>query len=147
MDYVQIITIAAKKVGVSASVLIAICSHESGEFKYNHNENDNGSPSFGICQVKMGTAFELGFKGNRAALQKPETNAYYAALYLNKQLDRYKGNLLKSVAAYNSGTYYEVKKHPGCPGNMEYVKKVQSYLEDEELSSELECERVIGKGL
>ena len=139
MDYVSIITLAAKQVGVSASLLLAICSHESGGFKFDNNENDRGSPSIGICQMKEATAKLLGFKGNRIALKKPKTNALWAARYLKMQMDRYDNDYCKAVAAYNSGSYNESKKVPGKPRNLKYVKSVQKLIVEENVAMLLEC--------
>lgn len=139
MNYVSIITLAAKKVGVSASLLLAICSHESGGFKYSHNENDNGSPSYGICQMKEATAKQMGFKGTNKVLSTPKTNALWAARYLKWQLDRYNNDICKAVAAYNAGSYNESKKKPGYPKNLKYVKNVQKLIVEESVAMLLEC--------
>ena len=148
MNYVTIIAMAAKKVGISASLLVAICTHESG-LKNINNENDKGSPSIGICQIKHESAKLLGFKGNRFALENPKINALYAAKYLKMQFDRYNNDACKAVAAYNSGTYFENKKIPGRPKNFRYVQDVQNLITDEETSILLQCNTIetdIAKG-
>lgn len=139
MDYISIITLAAKQVGVSASLLLAICSHESGGFKYDNNENDRGTPSIGICQMKEATAKMIGFKGNRVALRKPRTNALWAARYLKMQMLRYDNDPCKAVAAYNAGSYTESKKVPGKPRNLKYVKSVQKLIIEDDVAILLEC--------
>ena len=115
-DYVTILLNAAKAAKVSGTLLVAICSHESGNFRLNFAPHDHGSPSFGICQVKEDTAKLFGFKGDPQLLMNPEINAKYAALYLRKQLERYSGDICKATAAYNAGRFNESKKSPGKPG-------------------------------
>jgi len=142
MDYTSTIIMAAKKVGISSSLLLAICSHESGGFLHTHNENDHGTPSFGACQVKEATAIQIGFKLNRKQLSDPKINALIAAKYLKWQLDRYNNDYCHAVAAYNSGTYYESKKKPGFPKNLEYVEAVKNLIEEEEERKLLNCEQL-----
>lgn len=144
MNYVTIIAMAAKKVGISASLLVAICTQESG-LKNINNENDKGSPSIGLCQIKEGSAKLLGFKGTKQDLQKPEINAKYAAIYLKKQLDRYNNDACMAVAAYNSGSFFESKKKPGYPKNFRYVQSVKKLIAEEEVAMLLECNMFASK--
>lgn len=139
MDYVSTIILAAKQVGVSASLLLAICSHESGGFRYDHNPDDRGSPSYGVCQIKEATAIQLGFKLTHKQLSNPKTNAKVAATYLKWQLDRYHNDPCKATAAYNSGSYSENKKKPGYPRNFSYVKNVQKLILEHNVAMLLEC--------
>jgi soluble lytic murein transglycosylase-like protein len=64
--------------------------------------NDGVSNSYGICQIKLETAKELGFKGDYKKLMLPENNIYYAGLYLQKQINRY-NSVQRGVIAYNRG--------------------------------------------
>jgi len=137
MVYENIITLAAQKIGVPISLLMAICSHESG-LKNVVVPNDGGSPSYGICQVKSDTAKMFGYEGTEKELMTPKNNVAAAAKYLKYQLDRYDQNWCKASAAYNSGTYFPSKKNLGKPTNHAYIKKVRKYLE-EELHEHLEC--------
>lgn len=138
MDYATIILMVAKKVSVSGSLLLAICSHESN-LKNVMVPHDGGSPTYGICQVKLGTAEMMGYKGDAKGLMDPETNALYAATYLKYQKDRYASDWCMAVAAYNAGTYNESKIVPGKPRNLKYVRKVQTKLE-EDLQHRLSCD-------
>lgn len=140
MDYLTIILTAANKVGVSGSLLFAICSHESGNFTDIHVHNDGGTPSYGICMVKLGTAQLLGYKGDGEGLMDHETNALYAAKYLKYQSERYGQNWLMITSAYNAGSYLESTKNVGCPKNLKYVQKVQANL-SENLKIQLHCEK------
>jgi soluble lytic murein transglycosylase-like protein len=137
MIFWAIIAAAAKQAGVPVALMLAICSHESHltNVKVPH---DHGSPSYGVCQLKYGTAQMVGFKGKPDDLMKPEINAKYASMYLRWQLDRYDGNWCRATSAYNSGTYSESKKYPGIPRNMKYIKLVRRYLYENQ--SRLQCE-------
>lgn len=126
MNFVQIILSAAKSVKISGAILVAICSHETR--LQNIMIQDNGSPTYGICQVKLATASMLGYQGSPEGLMDPETNAHYAALYLKFQHDRYK-NWCKAIAAYNAGRFNESQIIPGHPRNLKYLRRVQSLLE------------------
>ena len=139
MSYVTIILNAAKNAKVSGALLLAICTHESG-LNNTLVPHDGGSPTYGICQIKAGTAASVGFTGKDKDLMIPEINAKYAALYLKYQEGRYNGDWTKTVAAYNSGTYNESKKIPGCPRNLEYIKNVQKKLH-ESLKHKLSCDK------
>ena len=137
MSFATIILAAAKKIGMSGSLLLAICTHESG-LKNVLVPHDGGSPSYGICQIKYETAKMVGFTGKAKELMDPKINAQWAAAYLKFQKSRYNGDWMKSTAAYNSGTYNESKKVPGCPRNLKYIRRVQKNL-DEKLQDRLNC--------
>jgi soluble lytic murein transglycosylase-like protein len=137
MTYTAIILAAAQKTGISGSLLLAVCTHESN-LKNTMVKHDGGSPSYGICQVKGATAKMMGHLGRSTDLMNPFINAKWASRYLKYQLDRYDGNVCKAVSAYNAGTFNESKKNPGKPRNLKYVKKVQKNL-DEDLKYMLLC--------
>lgn len=140
MNYVSIILLAAKKAGVSGSLLLAICTHESG-LNNVLVPHDGGSPTYGICQVKYETAKMMGFDGKAKDLMTPETNAKWAATYLKFQKSRYDGDWMKSTAAYNSGTYNPSLKIIGCPRNLAYIQFVQKKLK-EDLKPKLNCVKI-----
>lgn len=141
MTYTETVVAAAKAFKVSSSLLLAICTHESGGLKNVLVPHDHGTPTYGICQVKAGTAEMFGYKNEGTGLMDPATNAKYAALYLRYQLDRYDQDPCMSVAAYNAGSFNESTKVPGKPKNLRYVRLVQEQLpvgERHLLSCELE---------
>ena len=140
MTYLSIITNAAKVAHISVVLLYAICSHESRDFTLDFAEYDNGSPSFGVCQIKEATAKMLGFKGNAMELRNAVISTKYAALYLQYQLNRYNNNWCQAVAAYNAGSYLESEKKPGYPKNLRYVKLVQGKLR-KDMQYRLECNK------
>lgn len=103
-------------------LLVAVCYVESHHKTNAVHKDDGNSPSIGLCQVKLSTARMLGYKGSEKGLINPATNVHFAAKYLAYQFFRYKGDIVKAIASYNSGTYKEVA--PGLPINQPYVNKV-----------------------
>ena len=143
MTYTAIVLAAALKVKVSGALLLAVCSHESNLTNVVVH-GDGGSSSYGICQVKEGTARMFGFTGKAKDLMDPFVNAKYAARYLKYQEKRYGGDSMgpcKMVAAYNAGRFNESKRVPGKPMNLRYVRNVQNRLA-EHLQPMLSCEMV-----
>jgi soluble lytic murein transglycosylase-like protein len=142
MTFSAIIISAAKSVGISANLLLAICTVESNLTNV-LVMHDGGSPSVGICQIKKTTAFQMGFRGKLMDLMNPYANAKYSALYLKYQLDRYNGDVVKAISAYNAGTYNESKnpKSKGKPRNLKYVHKVMWHYTQISLRSKLEEKR------
>lgn len=121
------IEVAADVEDVPSELLKALCWGES-HYRLNLPETmDGGSPSYGICQVKIGTAKHMDelyptdkpitIKG----LRNPYVNALYAAKYLRYQQGRY-GNWHKAVAAYNAGSWWSSFT------NEKYVAIVESNL-------------------
>lgn len=127
LDMTTIILLAAKKIGISGALLLSICTHETG-LKNLVSPNDGGSHSYGVCQVKLGTAHFLGYDIKANELMNPEINAEIAGAYLKYQFDRYNGNICKSVSAYNSGRYNPSPKAPGHPRNLKYLRSVQKLV-------------------
>lgn len=158
MSIVTIILNAAKAAHVSGALLLAICGHESNNFTLKYNANDNGSPSHGICQVKLATARMLGFKGTAKELMNDKMNARFSAMYLKYQQNRYSvidkmtdkmndkmtdknRDWIKLTAAYNAGSYVESQLVPKCPKNLRYIRLVQKKLPTE-LQYKLNCGRL-----
>lgn len=139
MTFETIILAAAKTAKISGALLLAICAQESG-LKNIYTPDDGGTPTYGICQVKFGTAQMMGYHGAADGLMKPATNAKYAAKYLKYQETKYSGNWCKMTAAYNSGTF-RIEKRSGKPKNIQYVLKVSKKLQ-EDLRPKLACDTV-----
>ena len=141
MTYTAIILAAAKAAKISGELLLAICTQESNltNIVVYH---DGDSPSYGVCQIKFGTAQMLGFKGRPKDLVDVGTNAKWAAKYLKYQENRYSTTDWCALsAAYNAGSFNESKKFPGKPRNLLYVRKVQTKLAVH-LQERLSCEKV-----
>lgn len=137
---------AAKTIGISPSLLIAVCMTETN-LKHVDTLNDGPSTSYGVCQIKLETAQFMGKVHKIKKIQsfEPEdmrvlqNNTVTAALYLKYQIDRYEGDVCKAIAAYNAGSYKESKDSPGKPFNIKYVDKVVRNLDSQNLD-ELTCE-------
>jgi len=118
---IETITLAAKAFALPPALLIALCTVESN-LNNTINIHDGGSPSYGICQVKLQTARMFNNTVHVGNLLNPYLNALYAAAYLKWQATRYAGNLCYATAAYNAG---KVKWKRGRIKNAKYVLKVQ----------------------
>jgi soluble lytic murein transglycosylase-like protein len=115
---------AANTVGINVDILRAVCQVESGLNRYAYVHKDGGADNhaFGACQILLSTAKRFGFRDKNngceadfrgrkydrvyknCGLFGPYTNAYYAAHYLKWQLNRYNGDVISSVASYNTGS-------------------------------------------
>lgn len=118
MNLNAIMIMAALAQQVPPELLLGVCWVES-----HHNPNavaplDGNEDSLGLCQIKLSTANDLGFRGGRAQLMRPEENARWAARYLRFQLNRYHGNIDRALTAYNQGHALAVTK---------YARKVRYY--------------------
>lgn len=103
-------------------LLSAVCFTESRHNVRAYVHNDGGSPSVGVCQLKLSTAKLVGFRGNEKDLANPTVNVYYAGAYLRRCLSRYDNDLRKGVAAYNAGAHRV--DDSGRTKNWKYVSKV-----------------------
>ncbi len=109
-------------------LLSAVCFVESSHRPTVVHVDDGGGDSVGLCQVKLGTARFLGFKGQPSALKNPNVNALLASKYLAYQLDRYDGNTIKAISAYNMGSFK--LNAAGVIANKSYVLKVLKALKE-----------------
>lgn len=118
-----IIAKAATLTGAPEKLIHSICWVESaGQLDAFNPSDGNGTPSFGLCQMKESTARMLGYAGVAEGLFDPLTNATFAGLYLNTLIARYHGNWKYAIAAYNSGSVRLNKT--GEVRNIHYVTKV-----------------------
>lgn len=107
---------------VPFKLLAGICWIES---HYRHkaiNQEDGGSPSYGMCQIKVDVARDYGFHGKPEDLLSMRVNLRYAAKHLRFELDRYDEIWNHAIAAYNGGKLRVNKQ--GVIRNVKYVKKV-----------------------
>lgn len=113
---------AAEKFNVSPDLINAVIRVESS---YNP-EAVSHAGAMGLMQLMPKTALELG-------VEKPfdiNENIEGGTKYLRKMIDRYKGDMDKSLAAYNAGPH-NVDLYDGVPNFEEtqnYVKKIKDIL-------------------
>lgn len=101
----EIIYEAADRHNVPKKVLAGICYVESNFKPHAMNHNDGNSGSYGLCQIKLAVARNLGFSGSRRNLMHPEVNAFFAAKLFRYHMDRNGNNIAKSIRAYNVGFF------------------------------------------
>jgi soluble lytic murein transglycosylase-like protein len=116
---------AATGVDVPPVLVLAIIDRESYP-RYNaasFRQESNGQASYGLMQILLSTARDLGFTGAPTDLFQPEKGVYYGTLYLARQLKRYHGDTTKAVAAYNAGSARPDGKggYITTPGYVEFV--------------------------
>lgn len=147
----------SKEVGVDPKLVRAVCWTESEHkpWRYNHADHSIYNHAFGLCQVLYTTAnaygvFDRKCRGSFKYVSKKDrdssacklfgvrTNIEVAAKYLKSRLKKYRGNVTKAIAAYNTGTYkvcrtgwlyYKGRPFKRCqiggPANTYYVKRVK----------------------
>ncbi len=104
------------KLSLPPGLLQSICFVETKHNVNAYHANDGQGNSVGICQIKLKTAQDFGFKGTEKQLMEPKNNIYYAGKYLQHQINRYKA-INKGVIAYNFG-------HAGKYTTTEYQRNV-----------------------
>lgn len=108
---IELLIAAALAQGVPQDIFVAMCSVESNLNPKAINKGDGGADSIGLCQVQLPAARHVGFTGTRSELFNPQTNANIAAKYFRLQLDRYGGNIVDAVVAYNAGRSIKYRKY------------------------------------
>lgn len=104
MDILLLFVAISSQNHLPPGLLNSLCYVESRHNpKAIHHDDGAGGDSLGVCQIKLKTAQEMGYKGTEKQLMQPSTNIRYAAKFLKFQLKRYDNNIAKAVIAYNKG--------------------------------------------
>jgi soluble lytic murein transglycosylase-like protein len=112
---------AADKVEIPREILLALCWNESSFRTKGMTHVDGGTLSYGICQIKLDTAqymdkvYKHKILVTAIKLEDPKFNAFYAAKFLKFQFNRYDGNWMLAIDAYN--------KFNAIGINTKYVKR------------------------
>jgi Transglycosylase SLT domain len=122
-EVVAAIDDAAQRQGIASGLLTAVARTESGL------DNRAVSPkgARGVMQLMPGTARALGVDPADTA-----DNVHGGAAYLRQLLQRYDGDIVKALAAYNAGPG-AVDRHNGVPRiaeTQDYVSKVLEHMAD-----------------
>lgn len=97
--------------GVPADLVHRIIVRES---RYNASAVGRGG-TYGLMQIKLGTARALGYTGSAQGLRDPDTNLTYAVKYLAGAYRAAGGNQAQAVRYYASGYYYAAKRQRRAP--------------------------------
>ena len=108
----------ADRAGLSPALVRAVIWVESRGIPVQKLDT-NGHVSYGVMQVQVPAASDVGFRGDPARLMGIE-GIRYGVRYLAHQIRRYGGDVSKGVGAYNAGN--------AADASPEYVGKVADAL-------------------
>lgn len=78
--------------------------------------------TYGLGQIKCGTARGIGFKGDCKKLLDPDTNLEYTMIYLKKALELSNGNECYAATLYNRGLMNKPKTSTYCRKVLSHYK-------------------------
>lgn len=110
-EYDGMIASHAAANGVPADLVHRVIVRES---RYNARAVGRGG-TYGLMQIKLGTARALGYTGTAEGLRDPNTNLTYAVKYLAGAYRTAGGNHAQAVRYYASGYYYAAKRQRRAP--------------------------------
>lgn len=108
-----------------------ILAHMKQESSFNPNayraEPAIGDASIGLMQVLLGTARKFVPEATAEQMYDPTFNTNVGTAYIAENLNRYEGNILDAIAAYNAGTAR--KNDASQYVNSKGVTNVQDYVD------------------
>jgi soluble lytic murein transglycosylase-like protein len=117
----QIVSEASKKHGVDSDFIRSVIKQESAG-----NANAvSRTGARGLMQLMPGTALQLGVSDSFS----PEQNVHGGTHYLRELLERYNGDAIKALAAYNAGPG-AVDRFHGVPPYRETRQYVERVVRD-----------------
>jgi soluble lytic murein transglycosylase-like protein len=123
----QIVSEASQKQGVDSDFIQSVIRHESAG-----NANAvSRTGARGLMQLMPATALQLGVKDSFS----PEQNVHGGTQYLKELLERYNGDAVKALAAYNAGPA-AVDRYKGVPPYSETRQYVRRIVHDYNKSKE-----------
>lgn len=109
----------ASSYDLEPSILKGLVEQESSwDPKATRQEPRIHDASYGLTQVLLGTAREMGYTGDAAGLMDPATGLDYGANYLRQQLDKF-GDYRLALAAYNGGPGHVQDAIDAADGDLE----------------------------
>lgn len=117
----QIVREASVKHGVDSDFILSVIKQESAGNP--HAVSPAGAR--GLMQLMPGTASQLGVNDSFS----PEQNVHGGARYLRELLERYDGDAVKALAAYNAGPG-AVDRYNGVPPYRETRQYIQRVIRD-----------------
>jgi soluble lytic murein transglycosylase-like protein len=133
IPYADLINRTATAARLNPALLAAIVAAESAFDS--HARSARGA--YGLMQVMPGTWREIGGTSGcgtdalelgtaPACMERPEANLAVGAAYLRRLADRFNGDMVLTVAAYNAGAAPVLRYHgvPPFPETVRYVRQV-----------------------
>ena len=114
----QLVTEKAHEQNVPTELAHAVITVESG---YQPRAFNQGS--YGIGQIRCGTARGVGFSGNCHELFKPDINLTYSFIYLRMALDIAEEDFCLAATLYNEGLGSRSRKGNYCRKVLKQIPK------------------------